>query len=341
MFVLFQKFICDIVIFFLLLSGTSSGVNFGDTLRAYRARLNSVEVYENTQQTAVAQTAIYGVIKDFFESEPEEGKTEKKAIVIGYDGCRADALSLLDDSTGGITTLVNEGGKAVIAYCGSVNYPLIRRQDTSTAPGWCSMLTGVWSDKHGVDENDIIKSMEYPTLLTSLPESGTIDSSAFYVSWDGHFVSDSSTYHDELAYIKENNINSTWIDAGDDSGTEANIIADINKADCSDFIFSTLEYTDHIGHSTGFCPENPDYAQAFADAEQASLRIINAIKARPTYDTEDWLIIIASDHGGYNTGHGNMTIQERMMFFVTNKPVEYEYSYSAAGIYAPILDAIF
>ena len=46
---------------------------------------------------------------------------------------------------------------------------------------------------------------------------------------------------------------------------------------------------------------------------------IKAIEGRDTYETEDWLIIITSDHGGIGTDHGGNSIQERMTFIVSNK----------------------
>lgn len=68
-----------------------------------------------------------------------------------------------------------------------------------------------------------------------------------------------------------------------------------------------------------------DYRNAFADAEKTSKACIDAIKARATYDTEDWLIIITSDHGGINTGHGGVSMQERYMFIATNKDTSFNY----------------
>ena len=44
-------------------------------------------------------------------------------------------------------------------------------------------------------------------------------------------------------------------------------------------------------------------------------------EARETYETEDWLIIVTSDHGGIGTGHGGASIQERMTFLVMNKDI--------------------
>ena len=183
------------------------------------------------------------------------------------------------------------------------------------------MLTGANADVHGVFKNYQPKEIEPKTLLISLVEDGKVDSSAFYVSWAGHFSKPKATYINELNYIEDNGINSVFLKADDDEGTKANVLNDINKADCSDFIFLTLEFTDHNGHGTGFSLDNPNYVQGFYDAEKTGDEFINAIKSRPTYDTEDWLILITSDHGGIRKNHGGPSIQERTTFIVSNKEI--------------------
>ncbi len=317
MLLFFQKVICVVVSFFMTVFGTILGTNFNDKREIYIENVESVTAYSNTIETATPQTQVYNMIVDHLNAPLAEGKTEKKVIVIGYDGCRADALTLLDDEAQGcISYLLDTGASAEIAYCGGVNYPAINKQDTSTAPGWCSILTGQWADVHGITGNSIRKSNDHLTLLTTAVEDGTIDSSAFYVSWDGHFSKTLSTYILEKEYVEEKNLNVTFLDADDDNGTTANIVADLNRADCSDFIFLTLEHTDHAGHDTGFSINNPDYQKAFADAEAQGREIVNAVESRATYETEDWLIIVTSDHGGYNAEHGSLTLQERMTFIV-------------------------
>ncbi len=311
----FVKAISAIVTFFLTLGGMITGTYFNDTTDSYIAAVESVEAYTNTIETATPQTEVYNIIKEHYSAPLADGKTEKKVILIGYDGCRADALSLMDDDgKGGISYLISTGGQVEIAHCGGVNYPQINTQATSTAPGWCSMLTGEWADVHGITGNGIRKSNDHLSLLVSLVDDGTIDDSAFYVSWDGHFVNINSTYHNEKEYIAEKNLDVTFLDADDDAGTLANTLADVNSADCSDFIFLTLEHLDHAGHDTGFSINNPVYAESFAQSEVDAKTIIDAIEDRATYAEEDWLIVITSDHGGFCTEHGNLTIQERMTF---------------------------
>ena len=280
-------------------------------------------IMTNTWETGLPQTAIHDLIEEHFAAPLPEGKTEKKAIVIGYDGCRIDTFRLLETAKrSAIKTLLDEGGEAVFSYCGGVNYPAENIQATSTAPGWCSMLTGVLSDVHHITGNGQPKEVEPKTLLIDLVEKGIVDRSAFYVSWDGHFSKKNATYINEKQYIEDNDINSSFKRALFDSGTKANVLKDIKSSDCSDFIFLTLEYTDHQGHNTGFGIQNPKYISAFRDAEATGTDFIETIKARETYDTEDWLILITTDHGGIGGQHGGPSFEERITFIVSNKAIE-------------------
>lgn len=309
------SFLAAFLSFFMMLYGVIGGLNNFDTVSKYEENVASFEPYSNTIETAIPQTELYNIINEHFEGELPAGKLAKKAIVIGYDGCRADALTLCEEN-GAIYHLLTTGGTADITYCGGVNYPFFNTQATSTAPGWASILTGQWADVHGITDNGIIKSTDNLTLLTSLVENDTIRSSAFYVSWNGHFVADDGTYNAEKAYCEEKGLNVTFSDAPDDEGTFTNTLNDVNSLLCSDFIFTILEHTDHAGHDSGFDIENPVYIEEFYAAEAEAMEIIEAIEDRPTYALEDWLIIITSDHGGFNTGHGAFTIQERMTFAV-------------------------
>lgn len=295
----------------------------GDTEELFRQNVASVG-YENTIETAIPQTELYDIIKAHFDSPLADGKTEKKAIIIGYDGCRADVLKEMQDGNSAIDTLLDDGASINLAYCGGVNYPAENTQDTSTAPGWCSILTGVWADKHGVTANGITKSLEHKTLLTTLVEDEIIDSSTFITKWKGHFDRKNATYNDEKAYCEENNINVAFNRCKDDVASHEYTLNEVKKTDCADFIFVIYEPTDSTGHGYGFTINNPRYKEAFKTADQYGLETIDAIKARATYDTEDWLIIITSDHGGIGTDHGDASIQERMTFIITNKEIDYE-----------------
>lgn len=288
-----------------------------DTSELFIQNVSSVG-YENTLETAIPQTELYNVIKEHFNSALPEGKTEKKAIIIGYDGCRADILAEMQNEKSAIRVMLQDGASLNLSYCGGVNYPKTNTQDTSTAPGWCSILTGQWADVHGITGNDITKSLDCKTLLTTLTEEKTIESASFITKWAGHFSRKNATYLLEKQYCEENNLNVEFNKCKNDKASHEATLNEINKANCSDFIFVIYEPTDSTGHNFGFTFNNPRYKEAFATADSYGFEAIEAIKARETYESEDWLIIITSDHGGIETGHGGESIQERMTFVVMN-----------------------
>ena len=290
-----------------------------DTAAGYRARVSELEFYENSLESAVPQTVIYDVISEHMNSK---GEKEKKAIIIGYDGGRIDG-TIYRAENAAINTMLANGALAYMGYCGGRNYPHFTVQATSTAPGWCSIITGKWGNETGVTDNSIPKSNDNLTLLTTLIQNGKAEKTAFYTSWSGHFSGDDSTYINEVAYCKEKGINAAFVRCSDDSETVSKTISDLSSENCSDFILSILEYPDHAGHDTGFSTFNPDYQKGMYDADVSAKSIIDAIKARENYENEDWLIILTSDHGGFFTGHGGLTLQERMTFIVMNKQIEW------------------
>lgn len=291
-----------------------------DTEELFRQNVASVE-FENTIEKAYPTTDVYDIIKNHFESDLPEGKTEKKAVIIGYDGCRADILAEKEEN-GAISYLLKNGASKNLTYCGGVNYPEVNTQDTSTAPGWCSMITGQWADVTGITGNGIVKAVEPKTLLTSLVEDGTIDNASFITKWKGHFTNDNSTYIDEKAYCEENNIDVKFELREDKEDIHTGAMKEITSNDCSDFVFIIYEDTDSAGHDFGFSYNNPVYKDAFKTEDAYGYEVIKAIEARESYEAEDWLIIVTSDHGGFKSGHGGPTIQERMTFVVMNKEWE-------------------
>ena len=288
-----------------------------DTEELFRQNVTSVG-YENTIEKAYPQTDLYDIIKEHFEADLPKGKTEKKVVIIGYDGCRADILNEKQEK-GAVNYLLDNGASNNLTYCGGVNYPEVNTQDTSTAPGWCSIVTGEWADVHGITGNGITKAVEPKTLMTSLVEDGTIDSASFITKWKGHFSRDGATYLDEKTYCEENNLNVQFELRKGKKDIHTGAMEEIASEDCSDFVFIIYEDTDSAGHDFGFSYNNPVYKKAFNTEDGYGYEVIKAIEARETYETEDWLIIVTSDHGGVETGHGGPSIQERMTFVVMNK----------------------
>ena len=156
-------------------------------------------------------------------------------------------------------------------------------------------------------------------MLTSLTEGGKVGGASFITKWAGHFDRKKATYLQEKAYCEENSLNVAFNKVKDNEDVLNATKAEIDKVDGADFIFTIYEQTDSAGHNKGFSFNNPKYKEAFQEVDSYGYQTVNAIKARPTYASEDWLIIITSDHGGIKTNHGKASIQERMTFIVSSK----------------------
>lgn len=92
-----------------------------------------------------------------------------------------------------------------------------------------------------------------------------------------------------------------------------------------DIVFGIYEGTDHNGHGTGFGNDNYKYIKGFRDQDAMCYELLQAIYSRPSYDSEDWLIIIVTDHGGIQTWHGGQTLEERSTWVVCNKGIDEKY----------------
>ena len=161
--------------------------------------------------------------------------------------------------------------------------------------------------------------MEYKTIMTTLTEEKIIDSASFITRWKGHFSRKNATYLLEKEYCEENGLGVAFNHCKNNDVSHEFVLGEIAKEDCSDFIFVIYEHTDSTGHSYGFTINNPGYKEAFIESDACAYEAIKAIESRETFGTEDWLIIITSDHGGKGTEHGDESVQERMTFVVMNE----------------------
>ncbi|MCG8307937.1 MAG: alkaline phosphatase family protein [Cytophagales bacterium] len=100
---------------------------------------------------------------------------ENKVLIIGIDGCRPDAL--IEAFTPNIDKLIENGAFTPVATT---------RPTTSSGPGWSNMLTGVWQNKHGVEDNSFANSNfnSYPHFFNRLKEHDPSLVCASIVRWE-------------------------------------------------------------------------------------------------------------------------------------------------------------
>ena len=219
----------------------------------------------------------------------------KKLLFIGIDGCRPDALT--QAQTPNIDGLINDGIYINNALCS------INGQPTVSGPGWSTMITGVWYDKHGVSDNSFTGSNfdEYPPFNILLEESGQEYHTASFIMW--------TPIHTQIfgSTMDYNELHSTY------DGSVAQGAADYMSTPNVDVIFLDFDDVDIAGHSYGFSPEVDQYIDAIENVDGYIGWVIDSMENRPTFQNEDWLIMITSDHGGIGYGHGGQTIEERQI----------------------------
>lgn len=196
----------------------------------YFDMISSYTFWANKGEEAIAQTHVYDIVKEHMQSD-SQGK-EKKVLVLGFDGTRADALVNIRNSgvldkkgnekysgdnpnvrVSAVNHIVDQmNGKMYISYAGGnvkENF-----QAPSTAPGWASITTGVWGTQNGVlnnpDGDKNIKNLDYKTFMLKYAEEQG-KKSIFMASWDAH----KDTYRNEMQYVKDNKISMEFYGFGE------------------------------------------------------------------------------------------------------------------------------
>lgn len=286
----------------------------------YLDRVEKQASFANTQENLLPQTIVYQTVEDFFNEPLPEGKTKKKALVIGYDGYRADGLQTIL-GTGGAVEQTSQAGGLYLTYAGGIRGA--DEQRTETAPGWTSILTGKWQDETGVSDNGQVKNTEAKTFLTDLAQKG--HEVSFIFSWQGH----QGTYGGDIAQAQREELPVRYLFTQDDAQSQAAALRSVSKdagegqmePQDADLTFLIYEHTDHAGHSTGYGNQNPAYVQACREVDTWAAGLLEAIAQRDSYDEEDWLILITTDHGGVDSGHGGQSDEERITWLASNRPL--------------------
>jgi arylsulfatase A-like enzyme len=240
---------------------------------------------------------------------PLEERTPK-VLLIGIDGVRADVL--MEVPTPNLDALAAGG-------------TLTLRTRTTTpsvsGPAWSSMLTGVWPDKHGVVDNEFVgrRYDAWPGFLDRIEEFRPELSTFAVVDWTPLMDLDGgSTAVGERVDRREllDGYELGWAEA--DAEATALTVQHLSSAD-PDALFVYLGNPDETSHETGAI--GPEYREAIALADRHVGLIIDAVRARPAFARENWLVIVSTDHGRREDGgHGGDSVQEMTTFILVSGP---------------------
>jgi len=85
-----------------------------------------------------------------------------------------------------------------------------------------------------------------------------------------------------------------------------------------DVVFLHFDNVDHAGHAFGFSSDSPEYVSSIEGVDTYVGSVMQAIVERPNYNSEDWMIIVTTDHGGNGFSHGGTTIEEENVFMIVS-----------------------
>lgn len=178
-----------------------------------------------------------------------------------------------------------------LAMAGRLYTHVNRGPHTVSAPGWAALLTGVWSNKHGVTSNSYSESNfeTYPDLFSRLKEQ---------------FPCKRMYYVNSHPIVSEGMLAAAdhGVVTGDDGEATSDAIEQLMMCR-PDIMFVHLNDIDHEGHDTDFDPDNEKYLAEIEDCDRQIGAMIRAFKE--TFPTQEHLVFITTDHGGEGGGHSN------------------------------------
>ena len=217
----------------------------------------------------------------------------KKILLIGMDGCRSDALQIAN--TPNLDQVIQEGFSCLEAR----TIP-----PTMSGPGWASMLTGVWYNKHQVHGNVFIgNQLDQYTHFFNRIEAHKPDLQTFSIA---HWAPINDKIIRKVDYKNSPKSDVAVAQEG------IQILSKQNP----DALFLHFDDIDHAGHFSGFNPKNPKYIKEIEKVDSLIGLVLKTVQSRPTYATEDWLILFSPDHGGIKLSHGGSTEVERSTFII-------------------------
>ncbi len=215
-------------------------------------------------------------------------------LMVMFDGMRADAIEAADMPN--LTKLRNgtwqNGYKGAWTITGQTE-PIAA---PNSAPNHVSIATGVLSTKHGVSANGQIASgnyTQYPTWMKRVVDANTARKALFVYSWS----------EDADLGLADG---VTFINQGD-AGNAVELAERLASTDAPDATLYFIDLPDHNGHSSGFYPHSDNYLAGLTESDGYLGACLDAIVNRPTFNEEDWLILVTGDHGGYGKNHGQTT----------------------------------
>ncbi|HLF34011.1 MAG TPA: alkaline phosphatase family protein [Cyclobacteriaceae bacterium] len=250
-----------------------------------------------------------------------------KAVFIIIDGVPADVLENI--STPAVDAIASAGGYTR-AYVGGEK-GTESESPTISSPGYMHLLTGTWSNKHNVWDNDIDDpNYDYKNIFRIVEESDSSLKTAIFSTWldnrtklIGEGLPDAGNFKLDYSFdgFEYDTVNFPHVGRKYISDIDEHISREAARyilAEGPDLSWVYLEYTDDIGHMYG---DSPEMTEAVKSADAQVGRIWEAVKERMNHAGEEWMVVVTTDHGRSpvdGKDHGGQSERERTTWIATN-----------------------
>ncbi|MET3375689.1 hypothetical protein ABIC89_004763 [Variovorax boronicumulans] len=235
------------------------------------------------------------------EGVPNPVPGNKHILLIGIDGLRGDAIQCAGCvQTPAMSALIAGGAFHGNVLAGGT------KQATVSGPGWSSVFTGFWADKHGVTSN-----------TTTLPLKKTHVFDQIKAAWPTATTAVVGDWFNITHNLRPALADFVVANAAKNSQQATDAVKGwLSWKHPPTAIFYYLHNVDV--HAPSYDPLNAYYQGKIAGEDQQIQQVLTALTSRPNYANEEWLIVVTSDHGGTGSGHGGQTAGERSTLLILN-----------------------
>jgi predicted AlkP superfamily pyrophosphatase or phosphodiesterase len=215
-------------------------------------------------------------------------------VIVGVDGMSPDGVRRA--TTPAMDRLMREGSVSLTARA---------VMPTSSSPNWASMIMGAGPEQHGITSNDWRPDKHdlppttrgsggiFPTIFSVLRDQRPDALIACFYDWSGFGRLVEAAVFDRLE------------DTEGPTNTVRRAVAYWARQRPT-LTFLHLDHVDGAGHKYGH--GTPEYYASVEAADQLIGEVIAGLEAAGMW--ERTILLVTSDHGGINKGHGGATLAE-------------------------------
>ena len=265
------------------------------------------------------------VLNNTVQAQPGPGS---KAVFVIVDGIPADVVERVPTPTIDAIAAVGGYGRATVG--GPIGEP--GETPTISAPGYMSLITGTWANKHNVYKNyGVSPDYRYWNLFRLVRSEKPELQLAIFSTWTdnrkillGEGLAEGGNWRFDMAVdgLEKDEVRFPPRPLGahiaDIDNAVSREAARLIASEGPDLSWVYLQYTDDVAHKYG---ESVEFERAVVQMDKFVNAIWLEVLARQEAHDEDWLVIVTTDHGrDAVTGrtHGAQSKRERTIWMATN-----------------------